>query len=331
MPELSKRLKERASLYVLGALSSRETESFEKDLEKSNALRRYVEELTATLEAVSHVPSKEPSESLLQRQRNLLRGRIDMMRAEPFYDSFVRKAKDILYSLYELFFFSGKPALAAVTYVLIGLFVGRFLLVSPTVTETPITPTLTVEERIQRLMDTDQLAETQIRPMGNGTKKVAFRLKAEDEFTYSGGVKDETVRDLLAYLLLNETNPGKRLRSVKLLSDLTPDEEMKMVLVSAVLHDENPGVRLRAIKNLNNYAIDKTIRDACTKILLEDQNTAVRMEALRILAKDPHERLVPVLQVVSHLDANEFIREEAAAMLDALTSFTTPQRIEETE
>lgn len=319
MPEeLSKHLRAQASLYVSGALSPRETESFQKELERSDALKRYVEELTLTLEALSHIPSREPSDSLLERQRSLLRGRIDMLKTEPFYTPVVRKIKDTFYSLYELSVFPGRPALAVVTYVLIGLLVGRFLLVPSATPEVPIASEMTVEERVQRLIDAGQLAETHIRPVKNGSEQVAFRLKAEDEFTYTGGVKDETVRNLLSYLLLNEANPGKRLRSVKLLTDITPDEEMKMVLVATLLHDENPGIRLRAIETLTNYSPDKTIRNACTKILLEDRNTAIRMEALKILARDPDDKLVPVLQVVSRLDDNEFIRQEAGAILERL-------------
>jgi len=329
--KLSKRVKEQANLYVMGALSPKEKESFEQELERSDPLKTYIEELTSTLDVLSHLPSRQPAESLLQRQRNLLRGRIDMLHAEPFYRPILRKIKDILWSISDFFLFSRRPALAAVTYLVIGLVVGRFLLFPPATEKVPITPALTVEERIQQIMKAGQLAETQIQPMREGTNKVAFRLKAEDEFEYSGGLKDETVRELLAYLLLKEKNPGKRLRSLKLLSDLSPDEEIKMVLVAALLSDENPGVRLRAIKNLATYPIDKTIQDACTKILLEEQNTAIRMEALNILAKDPDERLIPVLQVVSRLDANEFIREEATAILDELgDSFNSPS-IEEVQ
>ena len=257
-----------------------------------------------------------------------------MLSAEPFYRPVIRKIKDIFWSISDLVLFSGRPVLAAVTYILIGLIVGRFLLLptkTPDIPVTPVTPAMTVEERIQQIIDAGQLPETQIQPIRNGINKVAFRLKGKDELEYSGGLKDETVRELLSYLLLNEANPGKRYTSIKLMSDLTPDEEMKMVLVAALLSDENPGVRLKAIKNLANYPVDKTVRDACIKILLEEQNTAVRMEALKIIARDPDERLVPVLQVVSRLDANEFIREEAAAILDQLGDSFNSQSIEEVQ
>jgi len=330
MPDkLSKRLKEQATLYVMDILSPEEKATFEQELERSDQLETYLNELLSTLRVVSHLPSKQPSETLLQRQRNLLRGRTDIMKAEPFYSLFIRKIKDITWSISDFFFFTGRPAVAAVTFLLIGLIVGRFLLFPTTTPDLPTTPELTVEERIQQIIKAGQLAETQIQPLSNGTNTVAFRLKAEDEIEYAGGLKDETVRELLSYLLLNEANPGKRLKSLKLMSDLTPDEEMKMVLVAALLSDENPGVRLRAIKSLATYPVDKTVQDACTKILLEEQNTAIRMEALNILARNPDEKLIPVLQVVSRLDSNEFIREEAAAILDELGDSINSQSIEE--
>lgn len=333
MPDntLSERLKERATLWVFEDLSPREKKSFEQLLEKSEQLRMYVDELTAAVEAVSQLESRVPSESFLKRQRNLLRGRIAVLETEPVYVTSLMRVKDAFSSVGEFLLFPRRPALAMVTYLLIGLLAGRFLLVPSRTVDVQAVPTMTLEEKIQRLMEAGQLAKTDIHPLGNGTDKVAFRLKAEDEFTYTGGVKDETVRELLAYLLLNEENPGKRLRSLKLMSDFDPDEELKMVLVEALLSDENPGVRLRAIKNLANYDVDKTIRDASIKTVLEDENTAIRMEALKILATDPDERLVPVLQVVSRLDDNEFIREEAAAMLEQIGESSDAQSIEEFE
>ena len=330
MPEkLSKRTKEQATLYVMGILSPKEKATFEQELARSDRLKTYMDELSSALRVVSHLPSKQPSETLLNRQRNLLRGRIDMLNKEHFYRTVIRKIQDVFWSISDLLLFSRRPALAAVTYLLLGLIAGRFLFFPVVSPDLPTIAEMTVEERIRQIINAGELPETQILPLRNGNNKVAFRLKAEDDFEYSGGLKDETVRELLSYLLLNETNPGKRLKSLKLMSDLTPDEEMKMVLVAALLSDENPGVRLRAIKSLAGYPVDKTVRDACTKILLEEQNTAIRMEALNILAKNPDDRLIPVLQVVSRLDSNEYIREEATAILDELGDPFNSKSIEE--
>ena len=327
--QISTHLKEQAALYVMGALSPEEKTEFDRKLKDSHPLRIYVEELADALEAVSRLPGKQPSESFLERQRNLLGGRIDMVIAEPFHAPFVRKLKRAIQTTAELFLFGRRPALAAVTYVLLGLVVGRFLLVPSAAPDIPTGPSMTAEQKIQKFMELGELVADRIDPVENGTNKVAFRLKAEDEFTYTGGLQDETVRELLAYLLLNEANPGKRLRSIKLMSEFAADDEMKLVLGKALLSDENPGVRLRAIKNLANFPMDETIRNTCVKTLLEEENTAVRMEALNILGRDPDERLIPVLQVVSRLDENEFIRDEASKVLDQITGSYESEPIEE--
>jgi hypothetical protein len=186
---------------------------------------------------------------------------------------------------------------------------------TPKIADTEITP---IKQRIQNIMENRTLAATSIDYPKNGTDKITFQLKAEDKFSYTGGVEDALVRDLLYYLLLNDNNPGRRLRSVKLMSEISTDNESKMVLVSALLTDQNPGVRLRAIRKLAKYPKDKTLTEACMKVLLEDKNSAVRMEALKILSQYPEEQFLPVLQVVSRLDENEFIRNEAARLLDQM-------------
>lgn len=175
-----------------------------------------------------------------------------------------------------------------------------------------------MEERIQSILAQGDLAATRIEPVTNGSDRITFRLKAEDDLTYTGGAEERLVRELLYYLLLNESNPGRRLQSIKLISRFDEDDEMKMVLVAAVLSDENPGVRLRAIRNLASYPVDKIIRDACVKLLLEDGNTAIRMEALNILIRDPDQRLVPILQAVTRLDENPYIRSQASTLLETL-------------
>ncbi|MFQ6674765.1 MAG: HEAT repeat domain-containing protein [Fidelibacterota bacterium] len=315
---LPDRLKRLAFLYTSGELPPRKARDFEKRMESSPSLKELVEELKHTLELAQTVEKKEPPQAFLIHQRNLLKARIQALDASSPGRSLLERLRGILERTFQVVTLQRQPALAAVTYLILGLVMGRFLL-SPTVGPVPPAGTrASVEERIQAILAGGQLAATRIEPVRNGSDRITFRLRAEDEFTYTGGPEERLVRELLYYLLLNESNPGRRLQSIKLISHFDEDDEMKMVLVAAALSDENPGVRLRAIKNLASYSADKTIRDTAIKLLLEDTNTAVRMEALTILFRNPEGRLVPILQAVTRLDENPYIRTRAAELLDSL-------------
>ena len=325
--KISKHLKYLACLYVEGELSSREMKLFEKELEQSPELRSYVHELHSSLDIVSNLPLKKPTEAFLRGQRNLLRGRIEALKKEPIYATIFRKLEQVFHNIKIFFLVPGRPVLLAVTYILIGLIVGRFLFVPFSTSKTTDIQAISIERRLQDIMKNRRLAAKSIEILKNGTDQVTFQLKAEDEFSYTGGVEDALVRDLLYYLLLNDDNPGRRLRSIKLMSEISADNESKMVLVSALLSDQNPGVRLHAIRKLAKYPKDKIVTEACVKVLLEDDNSAVRIEALKILSQYPDKEFLPVFQVVARLDKNEFIRNEAARLLEQMEGVSELQSI----
>ncbi|MBL7047468.1 MAG: HEAT repeat domain-containing protein [Candidatus Marinimicrobia bacterium] len=327
MPEkISKHLKHLSYLWVTDELSNSEKIKFERTLSKSPLLKSYVKELQSSLGLISHLEEKQPSESFLQGQRNLLRGRILSLETESIYSRFLRKIRNHLQRT-EFLLFPKRPILAVVTYLFIGLIIGRYFL-APQLSQEPSTiAEIPIEKRIQSILEKEQLIATNIELKENGSNQIAFQLRAEDEFSYTGNPEDNLVKELLFYFLLNDNNPGRRLRSVKLMSEFTATDEVKMVMLSALLTDNNPGVRLRSIRSLSAFEIDKQISDVCIKVLLEDDNPAVRMEALKILTKYPEDRLYPILQVVARLDENEFIRNEAGKFLDKMGSRLKPQQI----
>jgi len=101
-----------------------------------------------------------------------------------------------------------------------------------------------------------------------------------------------------------------------------------MVLVSALLTDSNPGIRLKSIRLLSTYEPGKIIQDACMKVLLEDENEAVRLSAMDIMEMAPDVSMIPALQVVSVLDENDFIRDRAQELLRIFSSDETDSRVE---
>jgi HEAT repeat protein len=80
---------------------------------------------------------------------------------------------------------------------------------------------------------------------------------------------------------------------------------------------------LKSIRLLGDFTLaDTIIKQACMKALLDDKNNTIRMEALNILSKEPDDTLLPILQVVSQMDENEFVRSEAARLLQDIVEET---------
>ncbi|MEE9189518.1 MAG: HEAT repeat domain-containing protein, partial [Candidatus Neomarinimicrobiota bacterium] len=184
---------------------------------------------------------------------------------------------------------------------------------------------------IQELIQSGSLENVVIDINENAEAPIKFVTHGEQNIDFSGGLKDTKVRQMLYFLLLNDENPGNRLKAVNLMRNVSPDPESQMVLISSLLSDPNSGVRLQSVKLLGRYRPNERLINACQKVLLEDENEAVRMEALYILAKEPTESLIPLLQVVSSMDENEYIRDESRKLLTDLRSPISIENIEATQ
>jgi HEAT repeat protein len=103
-----------------------------------------------------------------------------------------------------------------------------------------------------------------------------------------------------------------------------PDNKtVKDAMITTLLSDPNQGIRLKSIRLLGDFIVlDAIIKQACMKALLDDKNNTIRMEALNILSRIPDDTLLPILQVVSQMDENEFVRSEAARLLQEIVEET---------
>ena len=329
MPDtLNKEQRDQAALYALDALSDPERKQFEQLLESNPDLQAEVEEISAILTMTSTACEVKIPEHILAGQRNLLRGKIDQLEAAAATkSSLTSKLSDIWYNVNERLFIPRQPVWAVATYVMFAFMIGR--LVFPTVSTVPVANIAADELNVMQLLESGTLSSKDIDIYQNNAQSVGFNLQARNDYSVEGDLDDESVRQILYYMLKNDNNPGKRLKAVNLISESQPVEEGRVVLISSLLTDPNPGVRLRAAKSLNSYKSDKTLREACIKVLFEDENEAVRMAALGILSNDPTEDIVPALQIVSRMDKNEFIRDQARYITDTFKGQIAVERIED--
>ena len=102
-----------------------------------------------------------------------------------------------------------------------------------------------------------------------------------------GNIEDERVQRILAHTVLNEKNPGVKLRAIQTIDtyvDHPEDEEVKKALIQALKTDPSPGVRKHALYVLYKMPFDQAIKEACLFVLANDDNPGMRIAAINILA-----------------------------------------------
>ncbi len=326
MPDtVSRKLKSLAALYVLNSLSPVEKKEFETALNRSKALQSYVEELSGTLTLSESALSYQVDEAELQGQRNLLMGRIQQLDKEQHQSLIGSILFKIIRENIFAIFKTRQPAWAVAAYVLLAFFIGRFAVTNTFNQFEPTSAGFTSSDIIE-LIQAGSLSDVSLEESDGGIIQLA--LETKDEVNVSGGYHDEAIQQILFFMLLNDSNPGKRLKAADLIKKIPSHDNKKLVLISSILTESNPGIRLRTLEQLTNYEPDKIILDACLKLLLEDSNEAVRMGALGILAKNPTENIIPALRVVSLMDQNEFIKNKAREILSNINELTYGEQIE---
>ena len=79
-------------------------------------------------------------------------------------------------------------------------------------------------------------------------------------------------------------------------------------MIYALINDDNPGVRLKAAETLTVSHFNRDIMNALLRALLIDDNNAVRMQAIQALKKFNDKEVTVVLKEKMVSDENEYIR-----------------------
>ena len=159
------------------------------------------------------------------------------------------------------------------------------------------------------------------------TGQVEFTFDAVSPVHMNGNINDERIQKVLAHALVNDENPGVRLRSVSAFSAQIerlklPDKEVKAALILALKTDNNPGVRQEALKTLQGFPFDEEIKQAFLHVLMRDTNPALRIAAINSLdtarAQGSDKELLEVLKQRMQSDDNNYIRIRAREVLEEI-------------
>ena len=158
---------------------------------------------------------------------------------------------------------------------------------------------------------------------------VEFVFDAVRPVHVKGALDDPRVQRVLAYAVVNDQNPGVRLRAVNTVGAYTPsagESEIKRALIIALKSDPNTGVRKEAFNSLMRYPFDNDIKQALIQVLTHDENPAMRMDAIATLQSrfksgvGTDKELEKVFKARMENDENTFIRERARTVIEGLSN-----------
>lgn len=138
------------------------------------------------------------------------------------------------------------------------------------------------------------------------------------------GIDDERVRSVLAQAVMNDDNPGTRLRAINTIGTYggaPQGAEIERALIQAVKTDPNAGVRKQALYVLYRMPFDDDIKRACLDVLANDENEGLRIAAINMLAVAMLEGRLQGKEIVDAVgarlqgDRNDYIRIQSETFL----------------
>lgn len=151
-------------------------------------------------------------------------------------------------------------------------------------------------------------------------------------------LSDARVQALLSRALLDETDPGSRLRAIRAVSQaeilrIEPDPSLIQAMEGVLQTESNEGIRLQTLKALGSLhastPISSSLKDTLINMLSSERNPAVRIEVLNLLTRNEltSMELQDALQQARQ-DVNPFIRSQAEAALAQMESARPLESIE---
>jgi anti-sigma factor RsiW len=262
----------------------------------------------------------EPGEAMLADLRRGLRRRL---RQESLRPNWQERLANLLFGnlrpVWQLGF--------AAAMVLIGIFIGRYLLSSPISAGgqndvlSYLTPGKVVA--IESGYVAPSLANVQMIRIDPATKQVEIHFSMVNDVQLRGSVDEPIIQQALAYALRDEDQPNLRLKAVKAVGETyavsgkpLQGDELTEALLYVLENDPNSGVRLKAAQVLKHLPFNNTVKNALIQTLLRDENSAVRIEAIEALNRGHfNEDELAIFHATAAADTNDYIRLQARRLL----------------
>ena len=313
-------------LSQYGELSDTDQRQLDDHLESCGQCQAYRVRLEEFRLVMEDAAPPRPGEADLREARGNLWSTVTLSHAEhrspkEWIDHFLNGLQKLTFNMYP----SWRSVLGGAALLFVGLMAGYYLAVPGDRTIGFAAAGMDQTD----LLTNDDVAISNVRfvdsDLSDGMLEIGF--EAVRPVQIRGTVDDPGIQRVLTFTVLNEQNPGVRLRAVNAVSaseGLQSEREIKDALVTALKTDSNAGVRGEAFNALSRYPFDEEIRDAMIHTLVFDENPALRINAInRLQDQVPapfDEDLARVLRSRMVSDENAYIRTKARTVLSNLSA-----------
>ncbi len=315
--------KQRALLSLYGELSEADQQILDEHLRGCGECRAELEQLRKLHASLGQSKRLEPSNELLNEARRQFQKTLQSERSSP---GALSAFLDLL-AQFELPSF--KVVFGGVFILAIGMVLGYFA----------FTPSFQWERSLMRSAvqggggeDGTRITNLRFTDADAGDGEIEFTFDAVRTVRMKGSINDDDIRKVMAYALLNEQNPGMRIRTVSALAPQTeeqqptakPDKDVRESLIKILTTDSNPGVRKEALTALQKFPLDDEIRDVLLYVLKHDQNSGIRVAAINSLGKIKAQKSLlddeslRILRDATQRDANNYVRILAKNVLEEI-------------
>jgi hypothetical protein len=302
-----------------GGIDPDEQAVLESHLRACDRCRQEYGELRAFHEAlIRHRVGIEADERLLEEARRELRIRLrkEAARGASWWSALLPVAPPV------------RLALGATFVLALGFFLGRSLVPPPSIQEGPAASSLTPAGGIRPEEEETKITNVHFLDHGRGSGEVEFTFDAVTPVRMRGRIDDPKIQKVLTYAMLNEENPGVRLRAIDVIRHQAvegQDVETRSALIKAMERDANAGVRKEALNALRRLPFDGEIKKALLHTLMVDSNPGLRVAAINALDSartgplGVDSDMLDVLKHKAETDNNNYIRVKARAVIQEVT------------
>ena len=315
-------LKKLLELLLYDDVAEQERDLITEHLAECGECRRELEQLKVFMAKVGEQRPAEPSEALLSTARQQLHA---ALLREKSASALRRKISTVLGDMLSALQTPGRVpryayALAGIIVFVLGGLLGYAAFA---VRATANQPKFAIDSDFLKANNYD-ISNVQFLNPDTGDGKVEVAFDAVQHLRTKGSLSDEPVKKLLSYALVNESNPGVRLKSLDLIKTFKftlPDKEMRATLIKVLKSDENAGVRREALTALEKFPFDDTVRDAFLFVLTNDPNPGLRIAAIdglvtRVAGQIWDEAVLRTLQENIQSEDNKYVRVQTKNLLE---------------
>ncbi|RPI66019.1 MAG: HEAT repeat domain-containing protein [Ignavibacteriales bacterium] len=272
-----KKYKELLHLLFIGEITDQGREELKSHISVCTECRNEMEQFRKLEEYISAKSKVRVPDKLLQDARSDLRDRLRIEQLKQNKSlAFIEKLKAFFTVNYK-YVLNGAVGIAA------GVLIG-FLLFKQSPEVVPEGQEISSVSDLPD--DISQIRNIRLIDPHPGDDIIEFSFEAVREVRMSGSIRDEKMRSILMYAVMNGNNPGVRLNSLNVINTSAPeffDDEIKDAIISAARYDDNPGVRREALKVMKNFPFDQDVKRSYLYVILNDTSSSMRIEAINEL------------------------------------------------